>query len=247
MELGAYYLGNYANIYEYNGFAWSGNDRSLFGNINLPEDFELIYRKSDGRFIPNFFGDKWEKVRVIRDVDKVHAWNDYPMVSQSPAFSKRAIDCLHDLLEPHGEILPVSSEDGDYFVYNCTTQVDILDFDKSVFFHKYKDDQMMGIRGVTKYEFNLSREELDNLPFFRINRFDLEYFVNHRFVDRIREHSLNGFMPIKVWPFPKDTSWKDCYREAMKLSQSAAAKRRNARKNRREVIPPLQPLEFLTL
>jgi hypothetical protein len=248
MNRSIYYLDNYTDIKEYSGFVWSGSTPSLFGNANIEEDFELTYRESDGLWVPSVIGDKWKKISVFHDRDKVHEWNDYPMVSYTPAFSKRAMDCLHDLLEPHGEILPVSSEDGDYFAYNCTTHIDVLDFERSVFFHSYLDDsELMDTYGVDKYEFTLSDDQIEELPFFRINRFDLYYFVNHRFVERIQEYSLNGFMPIKIWPFSDDVSWKESYREAMGRSQSAAAKRRKSRMSETDAIPPLEPLEFLTL
>ena len=67
----------------------------------------------------------WTPQRVI---GQVRPFNDYPCVDLIvPAFSRKAVDALRNLLEPNGELLPLVAEVGEYFAYNITTVADILD------------------------------------------------------------------------------------------------------------------------
>jgi hypothetical protein len=155
---------------------------------------------------------------------------------------------LYDLLEPYGEILTVTSEDGDYYAYNCTNRADILDYEKSTFLYELEENnELLNVDSVNNYSFELTDGRLATLPFFRLKCFDSNFFVNHHFVERIQQHSLHGFWPVKIWPFPQGVSWKDLHQNSKALRFEAVEQRRRERKGQRPIQPPLEPLEFLTL
>lgn len=73
---------------------------------------------------PPRLAEVWEPLKVK---GRIRAWNDFPMLMHIPAFSQRAVDALRDMLEPHGELLPLIYEHGTYWAYNLRTVVDIVD------------------------------------------------------------------------------------------------------------------------
>jgi hypothetical protein len=130
-------------------------------------------------------------------VGRVQSHNDYPCVNLTiPAFSRRAVDALHDFLEPNGELLPLVSSIGEYFAYNITTVVDILDHQQSdiIWFDEKHD---LAIR-VRRYE--CINEKLTGLSIFRLVEMPSSTFVNQVFIDRVRQHGLQGFEFTRLWP-----------------------------------------------
>jgi hypothetical protein len=130
---------------------------------------------------------------------QVHLDNDYPCVNLTvPAFSRRAVDALRDLLEPNGELLPLASSGGEYYAYNITTVVDILDHQLSdiVWFDEKHD---VAIR-VRRYE--CIPEKLTGLSIFRLVELPSSTFVHQVFIDRVGEHKLRGFVFKRLYPLP---------------------------------------------
>ena len=73
--------------------------------------------------------DAWKTPRVKGNVRPI---NHYPCINLSdPAFSQHAADCLGDLLNPNGELLPLITPTGKYYFYNLLTVADVLDVKKS--------------------------------------------------------------------------------------------------------------------
>jgi hypothetical protein len=133
---------------------------------------------------------------------RVKPHNDYPCVNLIiPAFSRRAVDALRDFLEPNGELLPLVSSVGDYYAYNITTVVDILDHERSEI--KWFDEKHDIALRITRYE--CFPERLTGLSIFRLVEMCSSAFVHQVFVDRVRQHGLRGFDFTRLWPHPDST------------------------------------------
>jgi hypothetical protein len=103
------------------------------------------------------------------------------------------VDYLRDLLEPNGELLPVRHRNGIYYLYNCTTLVNCLDLERSVY--EMFDDGT--IDSFEKYAFH--EELVKDLSFFRLRPEPLDLLCTQVVVDRVKKYGLNGFRFIKMW------------------------------------------------
>jgi hypothetical protein len=226
-------LSTICDIPEYEGFGWGDRTKSLTGTHDATGDFVPI--KVDGRPHARRLREVWRPKIVVGNVP---SWNDYPTVGFTvPAFSRRAVDALRDLLEPNGELLPLISDAGEYYAYNITVFADVLDVEHSeiVWGLDYKF-----ISSITRHEFHADR--LNGLSIFSLPQMVLSYYVTNEFVERIREHRLNGFDVPKVWPLPPGADWWE-----LSLTQNAARQKKVAELRRRRGgandQPPLEPLE----
>ena len=178
----------------YEGFAFK-NDESLRGTDCIDDDFNVD--RSTGRVY------RLAKIWTPQEVTgRVRAFNDFPCVNLSiPAFSRRAVDALRDILEPNGELLPLISDVGEYYAYNITTMADVLDAERSEIqpFH------------IEKYVF--FPERLRNYVIFTIPQDHVKGFVTQRFVDRVEAAGLKGFDCVKIWPLPEGISYWQYHRE----------------------------------
>jgi hypothetical protein len=141
---------------------------------------------------------------------KIAPGNDYPCINLiHPAFSRRAVDCLRNLLDPNGEILPLRPKNGDFFAYNLTTVADVLDLENSEVIwtsNKY------AVVDITRYEFR--GDAIEGLSIFRIPQNPAATYVTDRFVSAVAAHSLGGFDFQIVWPLPSGVSWFALAKEA---------------------------------
>jgi hypothetical protein len=173
---------------------------------------EESLRKKGGRFTWDFDPDDiqtkgraWTVTRLAPFwspqpvVGRVQPHNDYPCVNLTiPAFSRRAVDALRDFLEPNGELLPLVSPVGEYYAYNITTVVDILDHERSdIIWFDENHDLALRIRG-----YECIAEKLAGLSIFRLVEMSSSTFVHQVFVDRVRQHGLQGFDFTRLWPHP---------------------------------------------
>lgn len=165
-------------------------------------DFELE-DIPDEKFWPDYprrLADTWEPltVRLHRQdpTGKPLLPGDFPaLLPGVPVFSRRAVDALRDLLEPHGEILPLLCEEGDYFLYNVIRVIDALDLARCEI-PRYPDGSLA--KYVESYAFKpeLVRDALIfKVPNFRHS----EVFVTDRLVERVEQNGLRGFDFEPLW------------------------------------------------
>jgi hypothetical protein len=142
----------------------------------------------------------WKPIKVIGGV---RPFNDNPGCMGHPVFSRRAVDALRDFLEPNGEILPLDSKVGEYFLYNVKTVADVLDWRRSEIVW---DRRPIWAADIRVYRFHARK--LGKLSIFRIPEKGHDVYVTEAFVQRVRENNLNGFRFDKVWPLPAGVWWK---------------------------------------
>lgn len=94
-------------------------------------DFDLFIDGFNGE--PMAHGWSAPDVRFVHDhPSAAQLRGDFPhLFGAVPVMSERAVAALRSLLEAHGELLPLSSEGGTYWAYNCLTVVDAMDTQRS--------------------------------------------------------------------------------------------------------------------
>jgi hypothetical protein len=108
-----------------------------------------------------------------------------------PIISDRAVKCLYDLLEPNGELLEINYDSGEghnFFIYNTTRVLDILDTERSNLdeFPKKKNiffrEELLG--KATPAIFLVEQKRRSRMSCL---------FATDRFVDRVNNNNLTGF------------------------------------------------------
>lgn len=208
----------------YEGFGFGDTDPpSLLGRENLEEDLTPGYEESETIRIwsPVYLASLWKAPKVY---GRIATFNDNPGVSCFPAFSKRACDVLHKLLKNNGELLPLDSQDGQYYLFNITKVVDVLDIENSKC--EFWCDPPTTAIDIESYSFY--GDKLNDLSIFRIYDNPMEVFVTDEFVKTVQRNGLNGFSFKKVWPLPEGTDWRIYNKEhPLAINDSSIAKRKH--------------------
>ena len=173
------------------------NEPSLIGRKNRLEDLVPGYEApvNDKHYVPTRLSGIWKPLKVV---GRVTPFNDYPCVVTEPAFSQRACDVLGDYLTQNGELLPLDSELGEYYLFNITTIFDALNLEKSKC-EFWCEPPTTAIR-IDRYEFDPAR--LPDAAIFRIYEKPEDIIVSGDFVRRVQDSGLNGFVFKKIWPLP---------------------------------------------
>jgi len=143
-------------------------------------------------------GKSWSPIKVEwNDEDPGGLYDsDFPyFATHIPVFSKRAIDVLATLIEPAGEILPLSCDQGEYCAFNVTTLFDVLDLHESEVV-RFSSGKIMRV-----INYVLRNEGIVDSPIFKILQIPLmSVFVTERFVEIVNENALRGFSfePVQV-------------------------------------------------
>jgi hypothetical protein len=204
------------NVYE---LISVGGDNPLFEGLSLkndkddrlletwPTDWRINYKT----WVPKSLKLSWPAPAVVGNVRR---FNDFPCLEMtSPAFSRRAVDMLRDLLEPNGELLPLRHKIGTYFFFNCTRMTNCIDLTES---KTMKLDDGGVVSSTEKLVF--IDKMLDDLTIFKIRTQLIEIFCIQSFVDRVEAAGLQGFLFIPIWPLPNGVTFYD---EMYRLSKAA--------------------------
>jgi len=184
----------------FEGFGW-GDTPSVLGRRRIRDDFYPADLDTwDWTLEP--LAARWRPIEVL---GRVQSFNDFPCLGlMIPAFSRRAVDALRDFLKPNGELLPVIHPAGAYYAYNCLTIAEVLDHARTVAPWRRSAPRMT--QSVDVYA--LLPDRIDRLTIFRMREMPNRVFVTTRFVERVRQHGLNGFHFVKVWPWPQGTNYR---------------------------------------
>jgi len=185
---------------KYEGFGM-GEEPSLRGKRDRFEDLAPDFDPTIGEWVVPRLSSIWKPLRVQ---GRVRPYNDFPCLGLSyPAFSSRAVDVLRDVLEPNGELLPLITSVGEYFLYNCTTVADIIDRGRSKVDYLNKS---------TILEIDHLQVREDCLAELSLSIFEMKWYLGNCCVTdsvarRIREAKLEGFEFRKLWPLPEDVPY----------------------------------------
>lgn len=177
---------------------------SLLGRENLGQDLSPGYgaNRTHRHWVQAQLAAVWKPIEVQ---GAVQSYQDFPGINMRPAFSRRACDTLRDVLDHNGELLPLISDRGEYYLYNITKIVDPLDLKHTIFRTGF--DPPCTDAGVDYFAFQ--EFKLQGLSIFRILECPTLAIVTDDFVRKVHEAGLNGFEFTKIWPFPREINWRD--------------------------------------
>lgn len=177
-----------------NVFDLATDDRYLWLNMTVHDDFDLLH-SMEGKSIC----DIWRTPRVHPIKEK--GFPDRPIGDFStiggvtPVFSERAAIALHEILEPHGELLPLIAKEGTYFAFNVTTVIDALDEEHSTLVRFPSSHKVMHV-----YQYSFHPERLCGATIFKIpQNLRSRVFVTEAFVDAVSRTNLVGFRFPRLW------------------------------------------------
>lgn len=131
------------------------------------------------------------EVELIRDGSAGTAPSDLVMLGVEPAFTARAVEALQDVLFPFGQILPLRSVDGEFYLWNVTRMLDALDEEASELLRFPSSDRIMVVQ---RWSFRAA--VVERAVAFKIPQMPVAYtFVTDAFMRRVEEERLVGFAP----------------------------------------------------
>jgi hypothetical protein len=183
----------------FRGFIIGPGATSVLGHENAYDDLKVIDGMSlEWRTQP--LAKHWKPMPVIGPVKSFH---DYPCLELiEPVFSRRAVDALGDMLTANGDLLPLETDVGEYFLYVVQTKIDALNVPRSDV--RRNHDKQVAAR-IVYFDFIPSR--LAGASIFRIPEQPNYTLVTDRFKERVEQAGLNGFEFAKVWPLPEGADW----------------------------------------
>jgi hypothetical protein len=155
-------------------------------------------------------GNAWFSVQIEEwEYTYTKTSGDYPVLAGfpgypiTPIFSHRAAEALAELLEGNGELLPLTSNIGEYYAFNITCEVDALDEEHSEFklYSELYDDLGEDPDFLLVTRFMLYLDRVADLSIFKLpkrNRKNIP-LVTDRFVQRVQEANLQGFAFNQLW------------------------------------------------
>lgn len=143
-------------------------------------------------------GRSWKPVKVRRvraDDRQAFRPSDFPWLgSHALVLRRTAVDALRDVLDAHGETLPLETDDGvELWVFNART-VDALDEAKSSVMRFPGTNRIMRISKVAFVE-----KAIRGLDVFRLPHRAASTYVSERFVERVKKAKLRGLEFNLVW------------------------------------------------
>jgi hypothetical protein len=153
-----------------------------------PTDFEVFLAFDGTRR-----GDGWRPVKVRRvraDQGQAFVASDFPWLgAHALVMRPRALDALHDVLEAHGEILPLTTDDGvSLWVFNVTCIRDALDTERSAVVRFPGTDKIMRITSPV-----FRGSAVHGVDVFRLPHRASPTYVSQRFVSMVKDARLVGF------------------------------------------------------
>ena len=144
--------------------------------------------------------DSWQPVLVERNVKWNRGRYDLPadMASMTAgdgiSLRRSAVEALRDLLEEHGEILPLATEDGvELFAWNITRVIDALDVERSNI-SRFSDGGIMFVNAPAFHE-----PMVRSVAYFKLPLRCTRIYLGQRFVDRVEAAGLTGLDFEPVW------------------------------------------------
>ena len=112
-----------------------------------------------------------------------------------PVFSRRAVDCLQNLIKDHVEFLPLDFDEKELCGINVVTVLNAVDYPNSVY-KTFRD----GVRIMSFKKYAFLPDIVDSVPIFKISDEKLRWaFVSDEFKQTVEANHLLGFDFKLVW------------------------------------------------
>jgi hypothetical protein len=145
---------------------------------------------------------RFDGTALLPDWTPFRVWAAPPDKRRSnfPAFPEMVVDggavaALRDVFGRSGELLPLESADGEFYIFNVLATVDCLDESAS------KGRRFPSGRFMWIHEHVFSPERVGAAEIFKIPQLALgpHVYVTSRFVESVERSGLTGFAPVEVW------------------------------------------------
>lgn len=161
----------------------------------------------ESRLLSGFDGSSrkegWKPPHVVRvRVSKRSSCKpaELPNAHEALLLRRSAVDALQDILDAHGELLPVATDDGvEILAFNTRFFIDALDKERSVI-ERIEGTDIVNIR---KYVFIESM--IRGIDIFRMPFGPSQNYFSDRFVARVKAAKLKGTDFIKLWSSDEST------------------------------------------
>jgi hypothetical protein len=142
--------------------------------------------------------DNWHAIKVKRvraDTRHGFKYSDFPWLGGDVLVMRRpAVEALKDMLEAHGEILPLATEDAvELFAFNCP-MIDALDEALSSIIRFPVSNRIMFVQKPV-----FIQSVIEKVDLFRPRYRASPTYVSERFVDRVKSAGLKGLDFTEVW------------------------------------------------
>jgi hypothetical protein len=119
---------------------------------------------------------------------------DIPYTHSALFLRPSAIAALQDVLEAHGELLPLATVDGsEMYVFNPRFVIDAIDRERSTL------EYVPGSTAIWVNKYVFKKSAIGDLEIFHDTfGYNLTYFTD-RFVERVKKAKLKGTEFIKLW------------------------------------------------
>ncbi|MBK9259272.1 MAG: hypothetical protein IPM54_05490 [Polyangiaceae bacterium] len=108
---------------------------------------------------------------------------------------RSAVDALQDIIDAHGEVLPLATSDGvELFVFNPRFVIDAFDRERSIF-EQVPETNILWIRKYVFIETAIRGIDIFRMPIPGAH----SLFFSDRFVERVKAAKLKGTDFIKLW------------------------------------------------
>lgn len=182
------------------GFVIGRKAQSVLGHEQAYDDL-LVDNGESLDWQPQSLASRWKPMPVA---GPVNPFNDYPCLEiAKPVFSRRAVDALGEMLTRNGELLPLKTDVGEYYLYIVLTKLNALDTTKSKMVRTSPSKTALDID-----YFAFKPSALRGAAIFRVREHPNIYLVTDAFKARVEQAGLNGFHFIKVWPLPRGASYR---------------------------------------
>jgi hypothetical protein len=177
------------------------------------EIINTVHGYDDDEVLRNLYGASrkhdWKPILVRRcrpSPREAFKAADLPHWGSVLIMRRKAVDALQDILDAHGEVLPLATEDGvELFVFNPRFVIDAIDTERSSY---TRIPNTTGIICMHKYEF--IEEKIRDIDIFRVPFGYRQPYFSDRFVERVKKAKLKGTEFIRLWSndgSPTVTQW----------------------------------------
>lgn len=138
----------------------------------------------------------WTPIKVKRmEPEKGLLLGDAPGFT-IPVFSKRALEFLYPIIGDSSEILPLLTDEGEFYGINVTAVVDVIDYAKSEYL-TYNDGKR--IMAFKKYAFVQNHVLMHHNIFKIVDEPTRRAYVSDKFKRVVEDNELTGFKFKLVW------------------------------------------------
>ncbi|MBK9258446.1 MAG: hypothetical protein IPM54_01265 [Polyangiaceae bacterium] len=176
---------------------------AIYGTLNA-KGYEIVTCESydDIRQLADLGGTSrkgdWTPARVERTRPSRRGGNkpaDLPQSSFAFIMRRPAVDALQDIIDTHGEVLPLATTDNvELFVFNPRFVIDAFDRERSTY------EQIPGTSTLWIRKYVFIESAIRGIDIFRMPIPGAHsLFFSDRFVERVKAAKLKGTDFIKLW------------------------------------------------